>query len=385
MWNLAEDTLATSDIDALADWLRTHPRLTQGEQVRAFERAWSAWLGCGDSVMVSSGTTANFALLACAARRIGKRQPRVGAAAVTWSTNVTPSLLMGHPVTLFDVDKRTLGVDQEQVCTAMRRGALDILFVTHLLGLNGLSREIVATAEAHGVLLLEDCCESHGAWHGSQRVGTVGLGSSFSFYFGHHMSTIEGGMISTNDLAFADDLRLIRAHGLARESRHFEEHAAQHPEIDPRFLFLMPGLNFRSTELNAFLGQRQLRRLDERIAIRNLNMQAFLDGARAAGSAVWTDYATAGMSSFALPLVSRDAATHRRVRAVVDKLAIESRPVVAGNLARQPMLAGYDVTVYETPVADHVHTCGLYVGNGHHVNDAMVAQLCAGLAEEFAE
>ncbi len=386
MWHLASDTLAASDIDALADWLRTHPRLTQGEQVRAFERQWSSWLGSAESVMVSNGSTANFALLACTARRIGKRHPRVGVAAVTWSTNVTPALLMGWPVTVFDVDPRTLGVDAEQVCSAMRNGDLDILFVTHLLGLNALSPAIVETAAATGVALVEDCCEAHGARYGARRVGTVGLGSTFSFYFGHHMSTIEGGMICTDDPAFADDLRLMRAHGLARESHDFDALAAQHPEIDRRFLFVMPGLNFRSTELNAFLGKRQLAQLDERIGVRNRNMSTFLDRVRNSpvAGAIRTDYATEGMSSFALPLVSRDAATHRRVREIVDQLGVESRPVVAGNLAHQPMLAGYDVTVRPTPVADHVHTCGLYVGNGHHVGEPMVHQLVDGLVAGLA-
>lgn len=383
MWPLASDTLANADVDALADWLRTYPRLTQGAQVRAFEVAWACWLGCQDAVFVTNGSVANFALLACTARRLGIARPRIGVASVTWSTNVTPALLMGWPVTLFDVDARTLGVDEAQVCAAMRAGALDVLFVTHLLGLDALSPAIVETARATGVVLLEDCCEAHGARHGAQRVGTVGLGSTFSFYFGHHMSTIEGGMVCTDDPALADDLRLMRAHGLARESHDFAGHAAKHPEIDPRFLFLMPGLNFRSTELNAFLGQRQLATLDERVDARNANMRAFLAG-MADVSGAWTAFHTDGMSSFALPLIATDRVAAARIRAVVDRLGIESRPVVAGNLARQPMLAGYEVTVHATPVADHLHAHGLYVGNGHHVSVAMVDQLVSAMRVELS-
>jgi CDP-6-deoxy-D-xylo-4-hexulose-3-dehydrase len=381
MWKLAEETLGTDDVDALADWLRTHPRLTQGEQVQAFERAWARWLGVQDAVLVSSGTTANLALIACAARRMSRPRPRVGVSAVTWSTNITPSLLLGHEVTVFDVQPSSLGVDVERVCRAMETGELDILFVTHLLGFNALTPRLVETAARCGVILLEDCCESHGARMGAARVGTFGLGSTFSFYFGHHMSTIEGGMVCSNDLEFSDTLRLMRAHGLARESRKFEAYAAAHPGIDKRFLFVMPGLNFRSSELNAFLGLRQLGQLDERIAVRNRNLKRFLG---AAPASLWRDYRLDGVSSFALPLIARDAAELQRVLAVTERLGVESRPVVAGNLLKQPMLAGYDVKTYDggTPVADHVHACGLYVGNGHHVTEAMVDALTAALGEQ---
>lgn len=386
MWALAQDTLSNSDIDALADWLRTHPRLTQGSEVRRFEAEWSRWMGCRDSVFVSSGTTANFALVARAAARVSRAQPRIGVAAVTWSTNLAPSLLMGHQVRVFDIDPRTLGIDAQAVCASMRAGELDILFVTHLLGLNALTHEIVATAADCGVILLEDCCESHGARHGAApeggRVGTIGLGSTFSFYFGHHMSTIEGGMVCTNDESFGDDIRLMRAHGLARESRHFDRYAAEYREIDRRFLFLQPGLNFRSTDLNAWLGQRQLLELDARIDQRNQNMNAFLESAP---STLFRDFNTEGMSSFALPLIARSRAERIAIQECCDRLGLESRPVVAGNLLRQPMLRGYDVLAPPggTSVADHIHDCGLYVGNGHHVTPDMVrsftAELCAAL------
>ncbi len=154
MWPLASDTIGADDMDALADWLRTHPRLTQGSLVRAFEDAWAAWVGTEDTVMVTSGTAANFALMAVASRRVTAKPVRVGVSAVTWSTNVTPSLWLGHEVTVFDVDPKTLGIDTHQACEAIRQGKIDILFVTHLLGLNALTTELIQTAEDHGVILL---------------------------------------------------------------------------------------------------------------------------------------------------------------------------------------------------------------------------------------
>jgi len=383
MWNLAEDTISTEDVDALADWLRTHPRLTQGDRVCEFERLWSRWLGVRHSVMMTSGTTANLALVSVAARRVDRTPPRVGVAAVTWPTNVTPSLLLGHDVVVFDVDRSTLGVNESHVCEAIERREVDIVFVTHLLGLNALTDRVLETADKNGVILLEDCCEAHGTRHDDRKVGTLGLGSTFSFYFGHHMSTIEGGIVSTNDAEVADDLRLMRAHGLARESVAFDELRALHPDIDARFLFTSIGLNFRPTEINAFLGIRQLEDLDQRIEHRNRNLAQFL---RDAPDWLWKDFRTEGMSSFALPLIARDTRGASVIAAVVERLGIEARPVVAGNLLRQPFMRQERVRVHGgyAPVADQIHERGLYVGNGHHVDSAKVRQLTSALSSEGA-
>ena len=361
MWKLAEDTITNDDIDALAEWLQTYPRLTQGDRVREFERLWSQWLGVRHSVMMTSGTTANFALVSVAARRVSRVPPRVGVAAVTWPTNVTPSLLMGHEVVVFDIDRTTLGIDEDQACEAMERGEIDILFVTHLLGLDALTARMIATAENTGVILLEDCCEAHGACHGNQKVGSIGLGSTFSFYFGHHISTIEGGMVSTNDRDLSYELRLFREHGQAGAGT---------------FFFPTVGLNFRSTEINAFLGLRQLENLDARIEQRNRNMAMFLE---TAPDWLWKDYRTEGMSSFALPLIANHGTGARKAREVVDALGIESRPVVAGNLLRQPFMEHVSGRAYPTPVADEVHERGFYVGNGHHVNPEMAKALTDAL------
>jgi CDP-4-dehydro-6-deoxyglucose reductase, E1 len=378
VWKLAEDTISRDEIEGLAEWLLSGPRLTQGELVAAFEARWSEWLGTRHSIFVSSGTTANLALVACVGRRLG-RPPRIGVSAVTWATNVTPAQLLRYPITVFDIDRRTLGVSPAAVCEAMAAGRIDVLFVTHLLGFNALTDEVLRTAAEHGVLILEDCCEAHGARHGEAHVGTRGIGGTFSFYFGHHMSTIEGGMVSTDDDELADELRLFRSHGLARESNRFDEYRDEYPNVDPRFLFVLPGLNLRSTELNAWLGLQQLPALDDRIAARNANLSRFLAGAP---DSLWRDYETLGVSSFALPLIANDPAMKVQVDRVIDELAIESRPVVAGNLLEQPFLQGADVAVYggSVPNAEHVHRFGTYVGNGHHVTAEMVDALLDRLA-----
>jgi CDP-6-deoxy-D-xylo-4-hexulose-3-dehydrase len=233
----------------------------------------------------------------------------------------------------------------------------------------------VEAVEANDIILIEDCCEAHGARHGDRKVGTLGLGSTFSFYFGHHMSTIEGGMVCTDDPDLADEIRLMRAHGLARESSHFDEYAARSPNVDRRFLFVHPGLNFRSTELNALLGLRQLGSLDARIEQRNRNMMRFIDRSP---DGLWSDFRTDGMSSFALPIVAETPAGRATVERVTGELGIETRPVVAGDLLRHPFIDGRSIAPFDGPprVAEHIHRAGLYVGNGHHVTEEMVDTLC---------
>jgi CDP-6-deoxy-D-xylo-4-hexulose-3-dehydrase len=379
MWQLADETITKHEIDALAAWLSTYPRLTQGPLVLEFEKQWSKWLGVAESVMVSSGSTANMLLMMAVERRLGHK-PRVGVSAVTWSTNVTPSILLGHEIVVLDIDPRTLGIDSAQAVAAIESRAIDVLFVTHLLGFNALSDEILSAADRNGVTILEDVCESHGARHRSEKVGTYGLGSSFSFYYGHHMSTIEGGMVSTNDPGFADEMRLLREHGLARASSHPEQYENAYPELDPRFLFMSPGLNFRSSDLNAFIGISQLERIDERIAQRNANLATFIELAPAE---LRTDFQTAGMSSFALPLIAENGEAAAAVRRAVDRLGIENRPVVAGNLLRQPFMSEIKATSEATPMADHVHQNGLYVGNGHHVDAQMIEEMTNTIREEI--
>lgn len=379
MWRLAEDTLGHEDLEALAVWLQSNPHLTQGPLVAKFEAAWSRWNGSATSVMVSSGSTANLALVTALTDRVERTPIRIGAAAVTWPTNVTPGLMLGHELVLLDISPASLGIDSEHACRAMEAGDIDVLFVTHLLGFNSLTEEMIQVASDNGVILLEDCCEAHGARAGEAKVGTRGLASTFSFYFGHHMSTIEGGMVSTDDLDLADWLGMLRNHGLARSSESFDEIAAQNPNIDRRFLFMLSGMNYRSTDINAFLGLRQLRVLDERIAQRNANLEHFL---AKAPDWIWKDFNLDGVSSFALPIIAVDGKGHEAVTAVLRDLDIESRPIVAGNLRLQPFLRDLSQVTARPealPVANHIHNHGTYVGNGHHVTSDMVSTLCEAL------
>lgn len=382
VWKLAEDTISNEDVDMLADWLKTYPRLTQGSEVKAFESEWSKWLGVKHSIMVSSGTTANFALIAVVSDLLNKKGKdlRVGVSSITWATNWTPSMLLGNTLVVFDVDKSNLGASKEQLKKAIVDNEIDVYFATHLLGFNCLDQEIIDLAKKHNVFILEDCCESHGAKCDSKKIGSIGYGSSFSFYFGHHMSTIEGGMISTNNDDFADKLKMFRSHGLARESKYFDSYKKQNEAIDSSFLFITAGLNFRSTDLNAFIGRSQLRSLDQRIKQRNRNLKHFLNNAP---NYIWKEYNLEGVSSFSLPLICNDEKSFKKVKNAVLSLGLEYRPIAGGNLLVQPFLEKYkdQIVQKETINADTIQKFGVYVGNGHHVTKDMIDKLLKELGK----
>jgi CDP-4-dehydro-6-deoxyglucose reductase, E1 len=380
-WPLASETVTSADRQMLSDWILDSDWLAQGQVVRRLEDRWSEWVGAAGSVMVSSGTAANLALAIALSLRAG-RKLRVGAPAVTWPTTITPFILLGHEVVLFDIDPKTLGVSSSQVCVAMREGEIDVLFVVHLLGFNALTSEMISTAEECGVLIIEDCCEATGTCHDGQRAGTLGLAGTYSYYFGHHMSSIEGGMISSNDLELLDRLRMIRSHGMARESSRFREFERMYPSIDGRFLFPEIGLNLRSTDLNATLALEQLGRIDPMIAKRNENALRFFENMP---EWIYSDFQTEGMSSFALPVLPKCQCGLTVAKRIAESLGIETRPIVAGNLLRQPFAReSRSLRPFaETFWADIVHERGFYLGNGAHVSEEMIRELSTQLNDSW--
>src|SRR5262249_18113928 len=207
-----------------------------------------------------------------------------------------------------DIDPQTLGMDTEQVLARITPRTRAV-FLTHVLGYNALTRRLLDELARRGIPLLEDVCESHGATFEGRKLGTFGLASNFSFYYAHHLSTIEGGMVCTNDADFYETVRMLRAHGLVREldsDSRKREYADEFPDLNPEFIFACPRYNVRSTEINAVLGRSQLRRLDEGIRRRTENLLLFL---RNLDPGVYrTDFATEGSSNYAFTLILREPA-----------------------------------------------------------------------------
>ena len=368
-WPLMKDTVTKRDRLRMAKFILTSDRLTQGKEVRKFEEQWSEWLGVKHSLFVSSGSTANL-LLVSAWKELYEipDQAKVIVPACTWVTNVAPIIQCGLTPIFCDINLEDYSFDQESLQRLRDQYGDDIygIFVTHLLGFPAkldLFRHMFPNAH-----ILEDVCESHGAvLENGNKAGTFDVGGTFSFYFGHHMTTIEGGMVSTNDPELYDLMRIKRSHGLARESLYFETYKEKYPDVNPQFLFVTDGYNFRNTDLSAILGQSQLKRLDNMIETRNRNYELYQQLLNKYDSLFYTPHTLGTVSSFCFPFVSKLMNTHLKFGGLLRDYHVEHRPIVSGNLLRQPFLSEYSA---ECVQADIAHERGLYIGNNHFVDES---------------
>jgi CDP-4-dehydro-6-deoxyglucose reductase, E1 len=379
---LMENNIAAEDREAVIRFLQGDPILTQSEQVRAFEREWSAWLGVRHSVFVNSGSSANF--ITMAALRHLRGPGDVIVPTLTWVSDISSVLAAGHTPVFMDVNPRTLAMDPRQVIAALTPNTRAV-FLTHCQGFDGLDDALLAELDRRGIPLIEDVCESHGATHRGRKAGTFGLASNFSFYFAHHMSTIEGGMVCTDDEDFYQAARMLRSHGMVRESdtpafRKKWEDAS--PDLNPKFIFAWPTGNYRSTEINAVIGRSQLQRLDANNRRRTANFKLFLS--LLDPELYWTDFLVEGSVNYAFPLVLNrpDDALRDRLMAALDARGIEHRRGNAGggNQLRQPYLAGIAPPKADIPrlfpVVDHIHFYGFYIGNYPSLDEARIRGLC---------
>ncbi len=378
-WPLMQQNVTTQDKLALLAFLTPEqpPRLTNGPQVEAFEAEFAAWLGVKYAVMVNSGASANLITMQ-AIRIMGGGPGRVLVPAITWVSDIAAVLHAGMEPVFVDVDQQTFGMDSKQAL-AMAEG-VHAIFPTHCLGFNAMTGPL---PDCH---VIEDACEAIGAvdQHG-RKVGTRGLMSNFSFYYGHHMTTIEGGMVCTDHEHAYEILRMLRSHGLVREMKNerFKCVAvAESPDLDPEFIFAHPAYNVRSTELNAVIGRSQLKRLDANNAKRTENLLLFL--ALLDPKRYRTVYAVAGSSNFALPLVLHepDAALFMKILWFLRNSSVEYRQGTAGggNQLRQPYARERWGELYKQfPQAEHIHQFGLYVGNYPDLEPWKIEELCRGL------
>lgn len=368
-WPLQENIISNEELDLLVNFIRETKRFTQFTKVREFEQAYSEWMGCKYSVFVNSGSSANLLMIYAAAERYGwQHGDEVIVPALTWPTTVTPVMQAGFTPVFVDANLDDFAFDYDQLAAKITPRTRAI-FLVHILGFPADIDRIKKIIGDRDIVILEDTCETQGGTIGGTKVGNFGLGSSFSFYWGHHMTTVEGGMICTNDEEFYKLNVLKRSHGLARElpERYQADIRAAHPDIDFQFLFLTDGFNFRNTEFNAVLGLSQLPKLDKFIEIRNRNYRRFLSICRRfEDKLVILD--RPGMSSFVLPFVLKDVALKAPFRELIRENGIESRPLISGNLLQQPFLKKY-YKAGEFEVADMLHRNAFYIGNNQFVND----------------
>ena len=379
---LMRNNILRDDLDAIIEHLKQDdPILTNGVNVRAFEEKWSEWLGVKYSVFVNSGASAN--LLTMAILKI--RHPEGGEVIVptlTWISDISSVLQNGFTPVFVDINPQSLAMDTEQLLSKITKKTRAV-FLTHAQGFDGLTDVLISELDKRDIPLIEDVCESHGSTHNGQKAGSFGLMSNFSFFYAHHMSTIEGGMICTNDLEIYQQARMLRSHGMVREASDEatkEAYYKENPDLHPDFIFSFPAYNVRNTEIGGIMGLSQLKRLDENIQRRTDNFNRFLK--QIDPDKYRTDFKLEGSSNYAFNLILNNP-DDEFVKRLMDKMresGLEFRRGSAGggNQTRQPYLKGIVPKDYykNFPETEHIHFYGFYIGNFPDLRDDEIDDIC---------
>ena len=363
---LMSDNIDREDINTLVDFLNQDPipKLTNGPKVVEFENAWGNWLGTKYNLMLNSGASANE--LTMLALNYIHGEGEIIVPPLTWISDVSSVLFAGFKPVFVDINLRNLSFDIDKLKAAITPQTKAI-FLTHVLGINALTDELIELCKEKNILLIEDVCESHGTTFKGQKAGSIGFASNFSFYFAHHMSTIEGGMICTNDEHFYQVCRALRSHGMMREmtdDKFKQQIIDENPDLNKDFIFIRPAHNFRSTELNAVIGLSQIKKLDTNNVNRVNNFNHFIE--RLDPNKYITDLEIEGQCNYAFIVILKEPSFEVRdkVEKTLSENGIEFRRGLSGggSQIRQPFFKGkfnYD----EFKNVDHVHHFSWYIGN----------------------
>lgn len=364
-YHLAEDTIDRNDVDALVKWLATYPRLTKGELTLEFEAKWSRWLGAEHSVFCNSGSSANLLMYYALLLSKRLRNKKVIVPSVGWVTSVAPAIQLGFEPIMCEADSDTFGLDLGHLEKLVGEHQPGAVLMVQVLGVPHKMNELMALKERYGFYLLEDACAAIGAAYRGRKAGTFGDMASFSAYFGHQFSTIEGGLVSTNDRQFSDLLLMLRSHGWSKDLD-----AATHKELTQKygiddfhspFIFYEPGFNVRSTDLNAFIGLGQIDKLDWIVSRRQENHAEYR---RHLGDKLTIQRADpdSTICSISFGALAKDVNERRKVVAALVENGIESRIFSAGNLGLHPFWYNrYGKASF--PMADRIHHCGFFLPN----------------------
>jgi CDP-6-deoxy-D-xylo-4-hexulose-3-dehydrase len=355
---------------ALAKFILKADRLSMGAECLKFERKFAAFQGALEAVLFNSGGSANLAMFQ-ALKNLGRLNDadRIGFSALTWSTNTMPIIQMGLVPVAIDCAVSTLNVMSHDLETRLKQTAMKAFFLTNALGFTGDIDKVRAICQERDIILIEDNCESLGTTLPSGKTGNFGMAASFSFFVAHHMSTIEGGMVTTDDQTFAEMLRIVRANGWDRNLTAQQQHKWRgkfniESEFEAKYTFYDLGFNMRPTEITGFLGQYQMQFLEENIKRRERN---YLDLEKIMKEndeliILKHDHITT-LSTFAFPVICKTRASKEKYLARFAGAGIEIRPMIAGNMQRQPFYRKYVKETHPLPGADFVHENGFYCGN----------------------
>ena len=381
-WQLMSNNILLDDKDKLIKFIKKSKKFTNGPKVIEFEKRWSKWLGVKYSTFVNSGASANLISINIL-RELNTKKKEIILPAFTWSSDVVSVINAGFKPIFVDINFENLALNENLVRKKINKNTLAI-FITHAMGFNALTKNFLKFIKQKKIYLIEDACESHGAKFGKKKVGTFGEISNFSFYYGHHMTTIEGGMISTNSKKIDRLAKMKRGHGLLRDSQDItfmRKNIKRRKDLNNDFIFYTEGFNLRNTELAAVIGIEQLKRLNGNIKIRNQNHNIFLNNLR--GDIFFKNFHLKGISSYGLHLIlnKKNPVLFKKILKVLDNNSIEYRLGSLGNQIRQPYLKKFKTKEYLKSLrnTEHMHFYSVYIGNHQALDKNKIIKLCNNL------
>jgi len=357
--------------------------LTQSTQVEKFEKAWSKWLGVKYSNFVNSGSSANYIsikILQILNKNSAKNEIIVPT--LTWASDINSIIMNGFKPIFVDINLSNLSMDTDQVLKKINKKTLAV-FITHAQGFNGLNDNFLKELKKKKIHLIEDVCESHGAEHKNKKLGTYGLISNFSFYYAHHMTTIEGGMICTNEKKIYEISKMLRSHGMVREAKNkiFEKKMInKYKDLSPKFIFLYPTLNFRNNEIGATIGINQLKNLNKNNKKRTDNFNLFLKKLNT--TKYFTDFKVVGSCNYAFPIVLRTTRISKRnlfeKKLSIANIEFRRGNAGGGNQLRQPYLKNTlrNINFKNFKNVEHIHNFGYYIGNYPTLKKEKIIKIC---------
>ena len=369
---------------SLINFLKKDNYLTSGYQVRKFEKIWSKWLGVKYSVFVNSGASANLLTISYLATKFKKGEIIVPT--ITWVSDITSVLYNNFKPVFVDVNLSNLGASIEEIKKKINKNTIAV-FITHVLGFNALTKDLLTFLKKKGIMLIEDVCESYGAKFEKRLLGTFGEISNFSFYYAHHMTTIEGGMVSTNNKNIYEIIKMMRGHGMLRESsdkKIVKKFLKNYSDLNKDFIFAYPGYNFRSTEINAVLGINQIKRLNTNNKRRVGNFSYFIKNIDK--KKYFSNFVMKDSCNYAFVIIFnkeyRNLKFRTKFERVLRKNKIEFRRGTAGggNQLRQPYLKRITkvnaLKIKDFQNADIVHFYGYYIGNYPSLKKEKILKIC---------
>jgi CDP-6-deoxy-D-xylo-4-hexulose-3-dehydrase len=375
---LAKETINNADIDALCDWLKSYPRLTKGQLTCQVEDAWANFIGTKHAVFNNSGSSANLLMIYTAIQAGRIKNKKIVVPSVGWVTTIAPAIQFGLEPIMVGTDANTFGIDLDQLEKICEKESPDAVIFVQVLGVPHYKKRLLELKSKYNFTLLEDACAALGsAYEDGTKVGTIGDMSSFSFYFGHQLSTIEGGMVNTDDPELYDMLLMLRSHGWAKDlneesyNRLIKKYGID--DFHKPFSFFVPGFNLRSTDLQAFLGLRQIDKADWAARRRNENHIRYAKNLE--GIVQYQKWGNNFPVSISFGALARSS-PHRKsiVNALVDN-GIETRLFSAGNLGRHPFW--YErYGHFDCVISDWIHSCGFFLPNYPELTNEEIDHIC---------